>query len=67
MGWGGGSWGTWHTALGGACPQGCGFHTTDQAVILNDRNSEWKRAKAWARHKEWIGKELKQTNRLPES
>lgn len=54
---GGKSWGSWHTsdAIPGPCPQGDGWHTVDDATTLNEKDREYKLARAWARHKEWIG------------
>lgn len=50
-------WGTWHTsnAIPGPCPQGDGFHDVATACALNEKDTEFRRARAWARHKEWVG------------
>lgn len=58
MGWGK-SWGSWHTgpAAMTACPQDGLFHTAQEAVDLNSKNSEYAAAVRHARHKQWIGHE----------
>ncbi len=54
--WGQG-WGTWHPGAEARarCPQCNRFHTTDEALALNAKDTEYRRARAWARHKTWIG------------
>jgi len=50
------SWGAWHpgTAAQTRCPTCDVFHTTNEAVALNEKDREYRTAKAWARHKEWV-------------
>lgn len=51
------SWGKWHTGpdVPGPCPQEGLWHRLDEAVRLNEKEREWKRALMWARHKTWVG------------
>lgn len=50
-------WGAWHTGpdVKGPCPQDGQWHTLDQAVALNEKDSVYRQAVAWARHKRWLG------------
>lgn len=55
--WKGTSWGSWHVGTGATCPQGDGRHSLAEATNLNEKVREFSRARAWARHKEWIGQQ----------
>ena len=67
--WGGGGWGTWHTGPDsvGPCPQGDGFHSTLEALDLNEAASVERRASLRAAHDRWLGKTPDMQKRPPES
>lgn len=50
-------WGRWHTGPEAKtpCPQDGRWHSEDEAVALNAKDSEYAQARAWQRHKEWVG------------
>jgi hypothetical protein len=56
---GGNSWSDWHTSntIREPCPQGCPRdHTVDEAVTLNEKTRECKRAEMDARTRAWMQK-----------
>ena len=58
MTWAKGAWGSWHTGPDavGPCPQGDGFHTTLEALALNEDASVERRASLRAAHERWLGR-----------
>lgn len=52
-------WGRWHPGEEAhtLCEQCRKWHTTEEALALNEKDAEYSRARAWARHKEWVGQE----------
>jgi hypothetical protein len=48
-------WGSWHTGpqASVACPQDGRLHTVDEAVLLNEKNREYWRARLYASMRRW--------------
>ncbi len=62
--WGVKSWGSWHPGPEAKtiCVPCQKWHTTDEAMKLNEKDHEYKQATAWARHKEWVGSERRDSH-----
>ena len=60
--WGGGNWGSWHLGPGAnhICEPCQKWHSLQEAVELNAKETEYKRAVAWARNKTWLGIERRE-------